>query len=58
MKIEITISTDNAAFTDDPGELDRVLRTVASKVEGLEPGDSASLRDINGNTVGSVRVED
>lgn len=58
MKIQITINTGNAAFTDDPRELDRILGTVAEKVEGLEPGESANLRDINGNTVGSVRVED
>lgn len=58
MKIQITIETDNAAFEDDPSELARILETVAAKTEGLEPGEKANLRDINGNTVGTVRIED
>ena len=57
MKIQITIETDNAAFEEDPGELGRILGTVAAKAEGLEPGESVNLRDINGNTVGTVRLE-
>lgn len=58
MKIEITINTDNAAFQEDSGELGRILRTVSEKVAGLEPGEGATLRDANGNTVGSVRMHD
>jgi len=66
MKIEITIDTDNAAFEDDPGELRRILDTVTAKVTSQlarEPGcvcDAPEiddkLLDINGNTVGRVRV--
>ena len=47
---------DNAAFDDAPAsEIARILRSVARKVEqGAEGG---KLIDVNGNTVGSWRVE-
>ena len=52
--ITITINTENAAFEDGDGniELVRILRDLASKVEsGSNP---ETLRDINGNKVGTV----
>lgn len=47
----LSITTDNAAFEDDPGpEVARLLRDAAERVEaGVSAG---VLRDVNGNTVG------
>ena len=59
MKLTLTISMDNAAFEERPGqEAARILRIAARKVEGADPGDadSFSLLDINGNKVGNVTV--
>lgn len=54
-KIIIEIRTTNAAF-DDPGELSRILSRLAEDLsEGKEP---ATLRDVNGNTVGTVQIYD
>lgn len=47
----LEVSTENAAFDDDPGaELARILRTVAKSLH--EGGESGTVRDVNGNTVG------
>ena len=61
MKIKIEIDCKNAAFADDnPGELKRVLHQAALKAASMvEPpcrSGTRELRDINGNTVGWVRV--
>lgn len=58
----LTISTDNAAFDDGNlgPEVARILRDAAARVEYgdvREPGDERGLRDANGNTVGSMRLE-
>lgn len=54
---KIEISTDNAAFQDDPGaEVARILREVAERVEAGEL--SRTVRDYNGNGVGSFWFED
>jgi hypothetical protein len=55
-RVTIAISTGNAAFEGDYGyELARILRELADKFEsGQEP---LKIRDINGNTVGSVTYE-
>jgi hypothetical protein len=46
----LTISTDNEAFSADPGaEIARILRFAADQVAG---NGITALRDINGNTVG------
>ena len=46
----IDIGTSNAAFKDDPGELARLLRKVADR---LDRGDKdGRIVDINGNVVG------
>ena len=65
MKITITLDTDNAVFQeyDQPGsEVARILRTLASKVNGVNEEDlrefqDFKLRDINGNTVGKVTID-
>lgn len=53
----ITIGTGNAAF--DSGnkgrEIARILRELADKIEEYGDAYGATLRDINGNTVGHVR---
>lgn len=46
----LRIDTDNAAFGDNPrGEIARILRHVAGKLEGFDHG---QIGDHNGNTVG------
>ncbi len=52
MEAGLRIKMDNAAFEDDPGELARILRDLADKVEnGVTDGDQFVARDINGNKV-------
>ena len=61
MTITITICTDNAAFEDDPeSEVARILAAYARQLaDGLTNLSFArKLRDINGNTVGSVEVKE
>lgn len=51
----LTIETDNAAFDVDQGnELAAILRKLADVLDHTshESGDSGSVRDYNGNTVG------
>jgi hypothetical protein len=71
-RFELTIDTGNAAFHDDDGprpapELARILREVADDIEGTgavpyRRSDDGRLhaeqtiRDINGNRVGSYRM--
>lgn len=60
MKVTIEIQCDGAAFGEDHTgtELARILREYADRVNGEEPADRVTLRDINGNTVGRVDVCD
>ena len=57
MTITIKLKTDNAAFSEGGGptprtdEVERIVREWAQR--GIGP---ATLRDYNGNTVGSVTV--
>ena len=56
----VKISTDNAAFDDEPGyEVARILREHAALLESHGPGDigTVALRDINGNRVGQAGWE-
>lgn len=54
----LEIEVSNAAFEDDCGaEIARILRDVADRIEGMIRYDAkgryiASIRDLNGNTVG------
>lgn len=59
MKFKIEIDTANAAFGEGiyetGAELAQILRRLASKLEneGCGQYDTGSLRDVNGNKVGS-----
>ena len=56
-KITITINTENAAFDDCPEEeVKRILHELAYSIDnsGLT---EKKIRDINGNTVGSITIE-
>jgi hypothetical protein len=57
MKYIIDVGMDNAAFSERPEyELGRILEDIAEKLitGGIYEG---GLRDTNGNTVGSTRLE-
>lgn len=59
-RITITIETANAAFDDRPAsEIARILTDLAKdfKFCGGVAENIGNLRDVNGNTCGSVRVE-
>lgn len=65
MTVTITIDCDNAAFEAHADlEVVRILRDLARRIddgEGTPLGTSAyplSLRDINGNTVGTMEVSE
>lgn len=73
MRAVITINMDGEAFEGDPGrELKRILTDVAKQASRVAPhtcripggcGEERgigplSLRDINGNRVGEMRIED
>lgn len=61
MDITITINCDSAAFEDCAGdEVARILRKVAERFDGDDSTASYgfSLKDINGNTVGRVDIQD
>jgi len=62
MKLTIEINLDNAAFEDDPSETARILRHIATVVDGgldeYAPGDRGKIGDINGNAVGFWKVTD
>jgi len=60
MQAKITIHMDNAAFENPGLELAQILRDLANKVENSDFADeydrNLSLRDMNGNTVGQLKV--
>ena len=54
-KIIISINTANSAFEGNEGkEVARILRELADKLE--HGGQPSSVRDINGNKVGTVDI--
>jgi len=55
MTFHVEIATDNAAF-QEPDELPRLLRVVASKVE--HGSDAGAIVDVNGNRVGTFWTEE
>ena len=60
MKITIEFSTDNAAFEDNPREVEQLL--LQATKDALEEEDSSEswvhlLFDSNGNSCGTVRGE-
>jgi len=57
MDITITINTDNAAFEGaEVEEVSRILSELGWKIEDNAYIDNCSLKDINGNTVGYVKI--
>lgn len=65
MRVKIEFDCDNAAFEDNPGEINFILDRCKAKLEQLAPYQAsagepviAKLRDTNGNTVGSLIIED
>lgn len=60
MKVTITISMDNAAFTDgnNGDELARILRELARYVENddLVSGEVRLVSDLHNNRVGELKV--
>lgn len=64
MRLKIAFDCNNAAFEDNPGEINYILDQCKAKLEQLAPyhiipGEPviAKLRDTNGNTVGSLTLE-
>lgn len=61
MKLKITITMDGSAFADNAGsEAARILEHLAGSLAGRDLNrseDSFTLRDINGNTVGTAQVQ-
>ena len=55
MKITIEIETDNAAF-ENPSEVKRILKAWLNR--GHHKLDDGKLMDINGNSVGTVEIEE
>ncbi len=63
MQLKITIAMDNAAFEDDSGEVERILKVAGRKISdhlAFHPDNTllCSLQDINGNAVGAVSLTD
>jgi len=58
MQFTLTFSTDGDAFwTDGDGEVARILRALANKIETTGAQQHAvSIRDVNGNTVGTYQL--
>ena len=59
LEIEIDKFDDDAMFEDRTGEVCRILRELASRIEeyGIPHVDGCYLKDTNGNTVGNVSVD-
>ena len=62
--LNIKINTDNEAFSDSNlgSEIARILKSYANAIETVVDPDTSweletKLRDINGNTVGQVRLQ-
>ena len=52
---KLEISTDNAAFEDNPDELAQIVEGVANSIrDGVVQG---MVRDSNGNTVGTFSTD-
>tara|TARA_R100000742_G_C4267190_1_gene85370 strand:- start:1115 stop:1318 length:204 start_codon:yes stop_codon:yes gene_type:complete len=61
--LNISINTDNAAFESENlgSEISRILKSYANAIESVIDPDTSweletRLRDINGNTVGQVKL--
>lgn len=59
MHATIKINMDNSAFEDNPAiELQRILSELANGLCIVHGGMEESLRDINGNKVGNIKITD
>ena len=59
MKVTIEIQCDNAAFEDLNGEVSRILRVLAKRVDTSPKSlEDMRLMDLNGNKVGQMVVSD
>jgi hypothetical protein len=58
MNITLTINTENAAFKDNPGEIWRIIRNQREDIESGVFTQGKILRDINGNKIGELWIED
>jgi len=60
--VKIKIETENAAFTDNQGEVSRILHRVAELFwdhgRNLTDLNGYILTDLNGNRIGTVEVTD
>ena len=61
--LKISINTDNSAFESENlgSEISRILKSYANAIESVIDPDTSweletRLRDINGNTVGQVKL--
>ena len=58
MKYLIEINTDNDAFVGDPEtEVTDILERLSLRIQRLGLEDEAPLFDVNGNRVGTARLE-
>jgi len=59
MRVRIEIRCDNEAFEPYAGtEVARILRQIADEMQDdILPDTEQRLRDINGNTVGTLKVQ-
>ncbi len=59
MKFKLEINLDNASFEPIDSELNRLLSSLAKKLEDSMccEGDKGRIQDSNGNTVGEWKIE-
>ena len=59
MKVKIEICCDNAAFDENAGlEVCRILHELSRNICVVHGGMKDTIKDINGNTVGFIKVVD
>tara|TARA_Y100001951_G_C11029125_1_gene123956 strand:- start:124 stop:306 length:183 start_codon:yes stop_codon:yes gene_type:complete len=56
-RITISFNTDNAAFEDNPNEVQRILKRIGERIDHNTP-DQITLLDINGKNIGLCIVSD
>ena len=56
-RITISFNTDNAAFEDNPNEVQRILKDIGESIDHNTP-DQITLLDLNGNNVGLCVISD
>ncbi len=57
--IKIKFSTENAAFEEHPAtEISRIFEVLAKKMRDGDFDENTPIWDINGNWVGSMKIEE